>query len=276
MIAALSPAAMADLSDFAVFGSEGVVAEYNVLVDGSVGSNANGDVVIFDNSRIQGSIASGGLVDLYSGTLVQGNVTSVDGAWLDSGVTVLGTVGPGEAPGVILAPVVVPGGLPDSGLGSPFSSLSLTSGSYYFSQLVTAPGATVDLDLSGGPITIYVGDGDAYLDDGTQFLLTGGSSGQVQFEVTGTGDFITGSDCALFGGIYAPGGSIVLGAGSRLVGTARGDYVVLEDGVAVVPAPGAAMLGATGLGLVGWVTRRRQSLSAERPPHQGGPASRPI
>jgi hypothetical protein len=328
VVACLSRGAMADLSDFAVFGSNGIYAGVGTTVHGSMGTSTLdpllGAVTVDDGSTIYGSITCSGGATIVGTARIHGNIVSGGDATLDSWSTVDGdvtvghdvtlaswsTVGGNVTAGHVVdrKPNVTVGGLvlspvpqdpvhqesldgvdlPPSASGplepltgsfltelhqggyqfvnDSFSSVTLFSGIYYFDYFMTNPDAWVYLDLSGGAITIYTEF--AYLGSRTHIVVTNGLP-QVSFE--SIGGLYSESNCILVGNINAPMGGVTLGPDSRLNGTVQAQSVTLLDRVevgpgsdAAVPAPGAVVLGAMGLALVGCVIRGRKNGDAPR------------
>jgi hypothetical protein len=158
------------------------------------------------------------------------------------------------------------------------STLNLSSGDYYFDKIWTTNSPTLNLDLSGGAINIYVTDQVLFGNNVKVNLVNGGSPSDVYMEVHALGTAFNaagGSDW--IGTVYAPYGSIAFGAGSG-TGLVQGafyaggeievkhgisfDYtppppVIVESPDVAVPEPATALLGVMGLAGALAMSRRR-------------------
>ena len=152
------------------------------------------------------------------------------------------------------------------------ASITLSAGNYFFSSITTGSNVTITLDLTGGPVNIYV-TGNAGIGAGTDLVLVGGGAANVYTEVKG--QFTTGSNVTWYGTVFTPMGLISVGAGLQLFGSlyagttlATGSNLNLRFVVSntfenfanppplQVPEPGLALLCA-GAAVLVWRLRRR-------------------
>lgn len=269
-----------------IFAGSGLVAPRGVSGGGvfSEGGGAsvgpiimNGDVVLDDNSSVEGSVDSGGDVFVGAYSTITGDITA------SGNVTVDPTAGVGSDPGDPLrsfpgvtmpatVTLTIPPGAPDvdNTAGGPLvqelvpdtyygdvklapgSTLKLPSGKYVFNSFWANPGVT--MDLPDGDVSIFV-ENNVDILGGFNVMTTGSG---VANAYTNGGWFMLDHD-HWTGTIYAPNGSIFMGANSRINGKLYGSSVFTLADTAVVPVPPAILLGAIGLGLV---FRKRMSLQA--------------
>jgi hypothetical protein len=251
--------------------------------DGDIGDILfNGDTYLGSNTRVGGSLDSGGDVYIDAGGVhVTGDVTAA-GEVHDSGATVDGTTtaygSPSTFPGVAMphAPSFTAGGddVTDGGDLAPGSygdvfvpedgTLGLRRGNYFFETLDMDSGATLDADLSGGVVGIYV-LGPISIGDDLLMSLANGTADHV-YTQTNEG-FAMGSGGNWSGTIYAPYDVVSIGSGCSVTGALYGQGVsVLNDCTitgmpvdfagTVIPLPPACLLGVLGLGLAGLLGRR--------------------
>ncbi len=160
-----------------------------------------------------------------------------------------------------------------------FNTLTLTAGDYFFTSIVGGGAVNFNLDLSGGPINLFV-TGNVTLGTFTTFTINGqpfasadpSLASQVFLETLG--GYTQGQASDFFGTIFAPNGNIVFGGFTRLTGSAiSGNQVVSSGSVTVnhvasdrftgtvIPEPSTLVLAGLGVvGLGGWTWRRRGRL----------------
>jgi hypothetical protein len=149
------------------------------------------------------------------------------------------------------------------------SILNLSSGNYYFNSFYANPGLHLKLDLSEGygPIGIYVA-GSIFTGSGLITTLTnGGSAHDVYIQTNGDWNSEIDTNGTFYGTVYAPYGDVYIANKFTFTGAVYGNSVTIDNGLFldadpinfsrfVVPAPGALLLGAMGIGMVAWLRRR--------------------
>lgn len=235
----------------------------------------NGSVGLDDYSSVEGRVDSGGDVFVGAYSIITGDITASGSVTVDPTASV--GPDPGDPlrsfPGVTIpAPVTltIPPGAPNvdnTAPGDPLvqelvpdtyygdvtlalgSTLKLPSGKYVFNSFSADPGVT--LDLPDGDVSIFVKTDVSILEN---FAVTT-TGGGVANAYTNANWFMLGDDYWT-GAIYAPNGSVFVGANSRINGKLYGSTVFTLADTAVVPVPPAILLGSIGLGLV---ARKRTS-----------------
>jgi hypothetical protein len=291
----LAPRAGAtSLSDFTVFGGTGVSIWEGSTVNGQVGSNSAvslygsgistgsvlGEVGFFSlgGNSVGGDVNFNGGVFLGAGDVVQGNVLTSEYGFFGAGAQVNGSViWPGSYSAVALPPTMYPGHLPAGSMAFPSDPIvELSSGDYRYTtinrgtltlRLNPAGGLIyvhVDTDVTLGTVQLESWDGAAYAPYGQAIAdpALRGLADQVYFETAGG----WASAGEWFGQIYAPEGSVFLGAGSNVTGSLwAGQDVYVHGGsdVNVIPEPVTAVGLVLGISaLAGWVRRRRAAKGA--------------
>jgi len=259
LFAALSPSiaqAGPPLSEYAIFAAtdrvtlgagSSVLATLNnpVPVVGSGRAGAVTAVFMNGGAIIQGDVRSAGNVQLQNGNVITGTVYHAPGTTLTHGspFSIGGeVVGDPELPTLPSASACASGG-PTYNLGNgqvltlaPGSygfvrlggacTLNLSSGTYYLGELKSGNGLTLRVDLTGGPINIYVcagGGGGGFVDFGSVTMqLVGGAGGNPDIAATmirleaqgssGTGwSFEASGSSTWYGDVFTPNGSIHYG-----------------------------------------------------------------
>ncbi|GEM_PF-2611314 len=194
------------------------------------------------------------------------------------------TVPTGQGQSLTLAPGTY-GALKTS---SQNQSVILSSGDYYFDSIATQGGFNLKIDTSGGPVSIYVVDDADFAGRQTLWVKgtgTGGDfvkidqapslAGLIYLETHGKfimGGGLDGAHDIWGGTVYASmleGLSAEVDIGQYMdwygAAYAYDSFAVADHGMwtyvplarTVIPAPAAAGLAVIGLGLVGWVKKRR-------------------
>lgn len=316
--------ALADLTDYAVFGANGVALDKDVRVSGLVGSGgdvgvghnsslggvrAGGDLTIAHDVQVAQDVVANGDVSVAHDSAIGGNVIAGGSLTLGSGVTYASTASGAGTPYSPIPTLPAPtdfssftGGsnqtvaanhtlsLAPSTYGSLTggrdSTVNLSAGTYFFDAISVGHNSTMNLNLGGGDIVIYVG-GNTVFDHDVIWNVSGGSAKDIYIETHG--DFALGymnednTDVDFFGTVFASGGTVALGESNitaghdlDLAGAFYSDDKIslgyetnldfeLSDHFAQmvnpVPVPGAAILGILGLGIAGAKLRKRVSTS---------------
>jgi len=315
LVVGLAPASWAtSLSDYAVFGGTNVKISDGSSVNGQVGSNGSvylgsgisigpasggdsffsggGNVVrgdlnfngyykdMFNDEFFNGGVSLGpkDVVDgkVFYGNAIGGTFYGADAQWLDKPVT----FSPGTYSTVAPQPLYPGDPLPSSSFPDG-SSVTLYGGNqYYCSGDLYMDALNLTLDLTDGPIHVYV-DGSVSLGSVHVWLKNGDATisyddalaspdlralaQSVYFETAG--DLGWNSTGEWFGQIYASEDSVIIGAGSNVTGSiwARDDVNIHEGSeVNVIPEPLTAVGLVLGVLAVGGVVRRRFAASLRR------------
>ena len=115
-------------------------------------------------------------------------------------------------------------------------TLHLSSGAYYFRKFTLNPSATLDLDVSGGNIEIYV-DSDFLVYDNTQFTHDSTSTNFILWRLGLSSTTRLGTSSTFAGIFIAPNARVELGHGSYLRGAIYAREVFLmQDSKIMAPS----------------------------------------
>jgi hypothetical protein len=247
-------AARADLSDYsayAIFGRSSVSTGNNVAVSGGfVGSN--GDVAFGAQAYVTEGVNAASSVVFGASPVSTGAVYT--------GTSFI-TVNP------LTAVTFTPGD--DVFLGND-DSLVVGPGDHYYGYFIVGNQFHLTLNPNGGKIRMFFGS-DVIFGNGLTVTVPDGGAQDIYAQTNGSWTFADNSNWV--GTIYAPYdpdpedpysvvGNVSAGPGFTMTGALYGYDVSLGDGAAVtgqpfvIPAPGALVLGAMGIGMVGWLRRR--------------------
>jgi PEP-CTERM motif len=290
------------LSSYVIFSQTKVMIGPNSVITGLVGANfktdndseLNTEVDLNGNAMVVGNVQSGDDVRIGSGGAITGTIT------LPQSPAGLNPLNPSGSGTLTVAPTATHGAvinampaLPSLPAATVFSSggtsynlgnnavltldpnsygsvvlggsatLNLSSGTYYFDSLKSQNSLNWNIDLTGGPIHIFVTD---YAQFGSvDMSLTGGTAADVTIEThhTGLNAFQAGGNSHVFGDVFTPNGTIHIGSGSSqnasFTGHLWGHDVDIEHGVGgMVPEPSTISLIA--LGGLAFAFRLRKTL----------------
>lgn len=279
----------ASIFEFDVFAARNVI----VGVGTEVGQTTNqslvgagttvvnvGDASLNGTAGIHGDLRAGDDVTLGNNSFVTGTITNPDAFTTGSGVTFgAHVVAEPDLPTLPAATVfshgvtsqsvanggtlnLAPGSYLNITLGGA-ATLNLSAGDYFLNSLTAGNGLTINVDLTGGEVNIFVTD--AFSAGGIQAMnLTGGTFQDVNVEThhANANAFRVGGGNGTNwkGNVFTPFGDIHLGSGSS-TGLVEGFLwagrdVDLEHGLVVVPEPTTLAVLAVALGALGAAGRR--------------------
>jgi len=271
VIAAPAEAVGPPLSDYVIFGNNGVDIGIDSTITGLVGvrnnkpstgvalrMNGGASIISDPGNGIFGNVRSGGNVRMDTNTLIQGTLLRAVGTTLQKAASATvgaDVIGDPELP-TLPAPTPIPGGCPTAGpdvggannqsrtpvpnvingdwqFGSNFQLTFNVAGNYYFNSIKTANGAKINA-VPG--VKIYVCD---FAQFGTVDVLpTTLVSADLYLEVQGTDQvnaFRGGGNTDWIGDIFAPNGGIHIGSGGSVASFVghlhAGGVVDIEHGV---------------------------------------------
>ena len=253
------------LADYVILAGDKVTVGGGSIVEGLVGTHYTNPVVtqfaitVAGAAIVNGDVRSADNVRLNNGADITGDVIHPSGTTISMGAGA--TIGADvvtdpELPALPTPTVFSSGGASHTGLGNGVTltlapgsyqdvvlggacTLNLSSGTYYFNELGSANGLDLVLDLSGGPIAIYVTT-QAHFGSLDVFLPQGGGPDDIYLEAHGSGTatfnaVTAGGGSDWLGTAYAPYGGIHFG-GSSCCSTFQGHFwsgthVDIEHGV---------------------------------------------
>jgi hypothetical protein len=257
------------LQDYAILAGDKVTVGGGSQVDGLVGTHYTSPVAtqfaitVAGAAAVNGDVRSADNIKLNNGAHILGAAYHPSGTTISMGAGA--TVGSDvvvdpELPSLPAPAVFASGGPSHTGLGNgatltlaPGSyqdvilggacTLNLSSGTYYFNELRSANGLDLRIDLSGGPIQIYVTTQAAF--GSVDVLLpNGGGPADIYLEAHGSGTatynaFSAAGGSDWLGTVFAPYGGIHFG-GSGCCSSFQGHFwsgthVDIEHGVNGTP-----------------------------------------
>jgi hypothetical protein len=280
-----------------------IYAENNVMIGvgtivGTPGNNSLvgagtmvvgvGDASLNGTAGIYGSLRAGDDVSMGNNTFITGSITNPGSFTTGSGV-VYGShvVAMPDLPTLPAATVfadgltdvsvgnggvmnLAPGSWNDITLGGA-ATLNLSAGDYYLKSLMAGNGLTINVDLNGGNLRLFITEDFNAGGVSAMNFTSGGDHRNVSAETHAAGlnafRIGGGNGTQWFGSIFTPNGDIHLGSGSSGTGVVAGylwagGNVDLEHGLDVLaPEPSSVIMLACGLaGLFARRWRRRKSV----------------
>lgn len=246
--------ALADLTEYSVFGAKKVTTGASADIEGLLGSGGNVnlgyDSTVYGGGRAGGKFNAGGSFATPGDVIANGNLTL---PW-DS--TVAGDVIAGGK--ISLGGNVNPGGITQSRAGTPYSpipslpaptiftagginqnvapagklnlapgtygtlttnnqgTVNLSAGAYFFDAIALGNAAKLNLNVTAGDILIY-SLGNVTFNSDVDFDVIGGGAKDIYIETHG--DFVVGYSGQVYGTVYASGSSTRLGESNIRTGS---------------------------------------------------------
>jgi hypothetical protein len=218
---------------------------------------AGDDVALANNTFVTGAITNPGTFSTGSGVVYGSHLVAMPdlpvlptASVFSDGVTDM-SVGNGGTLNL------APGAWNDVTLGGA-ATLNLSAGDYYLKSLSAGNGLTINVNLNGGDLRLFVTEDFSAGGVAAMNFTSGGDWRNVSAETHASGlnafRIGGGNGTQWFGSIFTPNGDIHLGSGSSGTGVVEGYLwaggdVDLEHGLAVtVPEPASAAI--LGLGIV--------------------------
>jgi hypothetical protein len=191
--------------------------------------NSGGDVSLGASNNVGGNITAFGTITKGSGTTIGGTETPSSGIIPTPAspvaptayspitlppTTVFGSGGPDVIKGGSQTTTLPPGSYGTLQLGT-INTLNLSTGDYYFDSFSMGGSSKLNLDVSGGPIRIFV-TGNMTFGTSLQTTVTGGGAEDINVETHG--NFSLGGSGKWFGFIFAPMGNIDVSSSAHLTG----------------------------------------------------------
>jgi hypothetical protein len=288
-----SPLEAVPITDFHIYAARNVIIGGSSVV-GTPSQNSNvgagtmvvgvGDGTVAGGAGIHGNLSAGDDVTLNNNSFVTGTVTNPDAFNVGSGVTYGAHVSAMPALPTLPAATVfsdgvldqsvgnggtltlIPGSYDDITLGGA-ATLNLSAGDYFLSSVTAGNALTINADVTGGDIHLYVTL--EFNAGGTVAMnLTGGTWRNVFAETHSTSvnafRIGGGSGTNWHGSVFTPNGGIHFGSGSSN-GTVEGylwaglDVDIEHSLDVIIPEPSSYVLLAIGLvGVCLWHRRRKR------------------
>lgn len=233
---------------------------------------ASGNVQIGGGSDIGGNVLSGGNITTGSNTTIVGTAQASGTVTLGGSSSAGSTVTGAPAPTPLThTPVALPSassfsaGGPNQSTGGggtltlvadtygalttgSNANVNLSSGVYFFDSFSLGGGSDLNLDLTGGAITINI-VGNLTMGSNVDINLIGGDASDVLFEVHGNASIGGGTDW--FGTLFSPiaGKTVTFGSNSDITGGVYGQVIEIGGGSRLIHDPSTALFpGDTGPG----------------------------
>ena len=237
LASSLAMAAGPPITDYTVYGLNGVKIGAGSIVNGLTGAQNNGAngsaVKLNGGASIVGDARSGGDVSLANNVTITGTLFRAAGTNLatGSGTTIGGGDVVGDDPAQLVFPppsifpcpsvgtnwnfansaslTIGPGTYGDLSAGGLFTLNLTAAGNYYFNSISTGNGATIN--VTGTPVHIFVCGSATF--GSVEVLGTLLTSNDVSFEVqaVGAGAFRASGSSHWIGDVFAPNGEIGFG-----------------------------------------------------------------
>ncbi len=270
------------------FYAQGDILTTNGLSDINGSLFANGAIAFDSVIDVFGDATYGSTISANAPSVVDGAITQSPDSVPNIGLPAVTGFSSGlenyvEQPGENVV-VLAPGAYRNVSLTSQTDELHLSAGDYYMRRLDTWISTELHLDLTGGPINVFV-ENDIFMESGLKVFVNGEEllqstsspppsnaslASDVTFEVHGDFTIDSGFLSSFFGTVFAPFGDIVVDTqgfyGSMISGRSiRGDFYLEHHASnrlsgSTVPEPSTyamAVLGLVGLGVVARRRRKR-------------------
>jgi Flp pilus assembly protein TadG len=182
----------------------------------------------------QGSIASNGTIDVYSGSTINGNV------YYSGSTPTISTVG-GTCTGLVtgvssisVATPTMPGGATSKGninITGSSQNMTLTSGNYSCAGITLDSGGTLTINASSGPVNLYCSG--AVAGNGGNIAVTNNIPNNFHLYITNSSSVQLNSGSYWYVVLDAPLSNVSLTANAALYGSVVANNLTVDSGTAI-------------------------------------------